>query len=177
MVEVKVILTAAMEIGMKDSEYDHDDSENEYEEHGSTGNGDEQGSDGNGGEQGSGGAKQKASTLAGRKRKVQSKPLKNYKYDEGNYDYNSGSEVEPDSEEDLDSLNGSDDEDIEKPLVFHPKDMEKPPLQCGLAFSYRAECKEAIRRWNIRRARRWRFKKNDKRRIKAVCRIGKDICD
>ncbi|CAI9108910.1 OLC1v1008616C1 [Oldenlandia corymbosa var. corymbosa] len=161
----------------RDSEYDQDDSENEYEEHGSTGNGDEQGSDGNGGEQDSGGAKQKASTSAGRKRKVQSKPLKNYKYDEKNYDYNSCSEVKPDSKEDLKSLNGSDEEDVEKPLVFHPKDMQKPPLQCGLTFSSRAECKEAIRHWNIRRGRRWRFKKNDKWRIKAVCRTGKDICD
>ncbi|CAI9115147.1 OLC1v1015984C1 [Oldenlandia corymbosa var. corymbosa] len=138
----------------RDSEYEERESGNEY---------DDDDDDLGGGEQGGATDKPSSSAAAGKQ-----KPLINYKYDEGNYDEDSAFEVEPDSEKDLESLQSSDEDVAEKPLVFHPKDTEKPPLQCGLTFSSRQECKEAIRRWNIRRGRRWRFKKNDKRRIKAV---------
>ncbi|CAI9099043.1 OLC1v1035804C1 [Oldenlandia corymbosa var. corymbosa] len=154
----------------RDSEYEEGESKNEYDDDDDLG----------GGEQGGATDKPSSSVAVGKQ-----KPLINYKYDEGNYDEDSGFEVEPDSEEDLESIQSSDEDVVEKPLVFYPKDMEKPPLQYGLTFSSRKECKEAIRRWNIRRGRRWRFKKNDKWRIKVVCQMAyiikdgkkKKICD
>ncbi|CAI9099680.1 OLC1v1036537C1 [Oldenlandia corymbosa var. corymbosa] len=152
----------------KDSEYDQEESENDYDLV----------ADDSGGVEGpknhkastsSAGAKKLYNSSVGAKKVQPTSLTKAYKYDEGNYNDNSGSELEPDSEEDLQSVQGSDGEDVDKPMLFHPEDMEKPPLRAGLTFSSRAECKEAIRRYNIRRGRRWRFKKDDKRRIKAIC--------
>ncbi|CAI9118093.1 OLC1v1019611C1 [Oldenlandia corymbosa var. corymbosa] len=152
----------------KDSEYDQEESENDYDF----------AADDNGGVEGpkkheastlSAGAKKLSNSSVGAKKVQPTSLSKAYKYDEGNYDDNSGSELEPDSEEDLQSIQGSDPEDVDMPMLFHPKDMDKPPLRCGLTFSSQAECKEAIRHWNIRRGKRWRFKKDDKHRIKVIC--------
>ncbi|CAI9115551.1 OLC1v1016475C1, partial [Oldenlandia corymbosa var. corymbosa] len=122
------------------SDGDWDERDTEYEE-GESGNEYDDDNDLGGGEQGGAIDKPSSLVVAGKQ-----KPLINYKYDEGNYDKDSGSEVESDSEEDLESLQSSDEDVAEKPLVFHPQVMEKPPLQCGLTFSSGQECKEAIRR-------------------------------
>lgn len=99
----------------------------------------------------------------------------NDKTDESENDLCRGNE----SDDDFGSLHGSE-EDIGgvKP-VFNPKDMYDPPLQCGMYFSNFKELKLAIKSWNIRRGRPFKFVKNDKTRVKAVCplRYAKIQCD
>nr|XP_027099128.1 uncharacterized protein LOC113718418 [Coffea arabica] len=81
----------------------------------------------------------------------------------------------PDSESDFESLHGSGDEQGRKPPTVNPKDMHNPKIKLEQYFSNFKEFKEAVRTWNIKRGRPFKFVKHDKVKVMAKC--PREGCD
>nr|XP_027103297.1 uncharacterized protein LOC113724609 [Coffea arabica] len=103
------------------------------------------------------------------------KPRKQMSSDTKSDDDNSDVDAAPDSDSDIGSDRGSDEEKSLRPLVFDPKDENNPKIKLRQIFSFFKELKEAIRTWNIRRERSFKFIKSDNIRVRAIC--PKDGCD
>ncbi|XP_071916372.1 uncharacterized protein [Coffea arabica] len=88
---------------------------------------------------------------------------------------NSDVDAAPDSESDFESLHGSGDEQCRKPPMFNPKDMHNPKIKLKQYFSNFKEFKEAVRTWNIKRGRPFKFVKHDKVKVMAKC--PREGCD
>lgn len=84
-------------------------------------------------------------------------------------DDNSDIDVAPDSGSDIDSLQGSDKEGHSRPPMYDPKDADNPKLEIRQVFTTFKEFKEAVRTWNIKRGRPFKFIKSDTIRIRAIC--------
>ncbi|KAL3500028.1 hypothetical protein ACH5RR_039121 [Cinchona calisaya] len=79
-----------------------------------------------------------------------------------------------DSSYEFESVHGfAEDELDKKSIMFNPKTINDPQLELGLNFSSKKEFKLAVQNWNIKRGRQIRFKKNDSKRIRAICKNEK----
>ena len=92
-------------------------------------------------------------------------------------DHNSDMDVAPDSGSDIDSLQGSDEEGHCRPFMYDPKHADNPNLEIRQVFTTFKEFKEAVRTWNIKRGRPFKFIKSDTIRCRAICpKKGCDWC-
>ncbi|KAL0291144.1 UNVERIFIED_CONTAM: hypothetical protein Scaly_2648500 [Sesamum calycinum] len=75
------------------------------------------------------------------------------------------------SDDDFDSTYGFDDEGKMKYQMYNPRAENKnPDLKLGLIFSSKEDAKFAIQSHCLRRGMMMNFEKNDKKRLKAVCK-------
>ena len=102
-------------------------------------------------------------------------PRKQMSSDTKSDDDNSDVDAAPNSATDIGSDTGSDEDKSLRPPVFDPKDENNPKIKLRQIFSSFKELKEAIRTWNIRRGRSFKFIKSDNIRVRAIC--PKDGCD
>ena len=92
------------------------------------------------------------------------------------YDSESGDDEGVGSEDELDLVDENEGGGHSNAVVYHPKHHGvDPSLQVGMIFSWPKEFKAAVRAWNVKRGRTYRFVKNDKSRVKVVCRYAADV--
>lgn len=92
-------------------------------------------------------------------------------------DDNSDLDATPDYGTDNESVRGSDEDDRLRYHLYDPKDSNNPKIELGQLFTSFIEFKEAVRTWNIRRGRPFKFIKSDIIRVRPIYPIeGCDWC-
>ncbi|KAK4382619.1 hypothetical protein Sango_2854200 [Sesamum angolense] len=77
-------------------------------------------------------------------------------------------------EDDLHSLKGSDDENVDNVVWNDAMDRQDVDLCIGMKFPSREKYREALRDWAVRRGWDLTFVKNEKTKITAICKNGCD---
>lgn len=80
---------------------------------------------------------------------------------------------EPENDDELKSLKGSDDEESNEQVEFNEKvHMKNPELICGMKFPNAQTFRKYLKEWNVVHGYDIEFDKNESSRITAKCRLG-----